>query len=93
MTFRRIHTDSDWWFCVFRSDKTGEHVLIATVPGVGCYDIAMRLGGDEVAMFQDRPADFIMLARNFVASREYPIFKSRLISFRQTGADLLDVEA
>ena len=28
MTFQRIHTDTDWWFCVFRADQTGEHVLL-----------------------------------------------------------------
>jgi hypothetical protein len=92
MTFRRIHTDSDWWFCVFRSDETGEHVLLATVPGVGCYDIAMRLADDEVAMFRDCPADFVTLARDFVASRDMPVFKPRRISFRQSGADLLEID-
>lgn len=92
MTLRCIHTDPEWWFCVFRSDETGEHVLLATVPGVGCYDIAMRLADDEVAMFRDCPTDFVTLARDFVVSRDMPVFKPRRISFRQSCADLLEID-
>ena len=61
-------------------------------PGMGCYDIAMRLRDDEIALFRDRPADFVMLARDFVASRDMPAFKPRQISFRQNGVDLIHID-
>ncbi len=92
MTFRRIHTNSNWWFCVFKAAQSADHVLLATVPGVGCWDIAMRLTADEIEMFRDRPEDFVTLARDFVASRDMPIFSSRRISFQQSGADILEID-
>jgi len=92
MTFQRIYTDSTWWFSVFRSEQTGDYVLLATVPGVGCYDIAMRLTSDEVSLFHDRPSEFVGLAKDFVASREMPIFQARRISFRVHGPDVLETD-
>lgn len=70
---------------MFKAEQTGEHVLLATVSGVGCWDIAMRLTADEVVMFRDAPEDFVTLARDFVASRDMPAFSSRRIEFRWTG--------
>jgi hypothetical protein len=67
-------------------------VLVATVPGVGRHSIAMRLTEEEVAMFRHRPADFVLLAGNFVAWRNMQVFKSRLISFRRNGVDLLEID-
>jgi hypothetical protein len=90
MTFKRIHTDSNWWFCVFQAEAGGDHLLVATVPGIGCYDIAMRLSAEEVAAFRDRPDDFIGLARDFVASRDMPAFKDRRIAFRNAGPDRIE---
>jgi hypothetical protein len=92
MKFKRVHTDSNWWFSVFAAMTGHDHLLVATVPGIGCYDIAMRLSADEVALFSDRPEDFITLARDFVASRDMPIFKDRKISFRSQGPDLIETE-
>ena len=79
-------------FCVFHSDQADDYLLVATVPGVGCYDIAMRLTPDEVAMFQASPPDFVTLARDFVASRDLPIFKTRRIPICRNGVDLLEIE-
>jgi hypothetical protein len=92
MKLRRIHTNSQWWFCVFKADHADDHVLLATVPGVGCFDIAMKLTGDEVSLFKNAPEDFVTLARDFVASRDMPIFCSRLISFQHSGSDFLEIE-
>ena len=58
MTFRRIHTDQSAWFCVFRSDQTGEHVLYAALREKDFPEVAMRLTADETALFRDRPTDF-----------------------------------
>jgi hypothetical protein len=92
MNLRRIHTNSQWWFCVFKAEHTDDHVLLATVPGIGCYDIAMRLTGDEVRLYQTAPEDFVTLARDFVASRDMPIFCSRHISYQRNGLDFLEIE-
>ena len=89
--FRRIHTDQDSWFCVFRSDQTGEYVLYAVVREAGVPEIAMRLTADETAMFRDRPTDFVSLARDFIASHDSPILSSRKIPFRSHGPDLIEV--
>ena len=92
MTFRRIHTDQTSWFCVFRSDETGEHVLYAAIREAGWPEIAMRLTPDETAMFRDHPTDFLALARDFVASHDSPAYSSRKTSVRSHGADLIEIE-
>ncbi len=91
MTLRRIHTDQSAWYCVFRSDQTGEHVLYAALREKNWPEIAMRLTADEAAMFRDRPADFAAFARDFITSHDSPIFSARKISFRSLDADAIDV--
>ena len=85
MTFRLIYTDSKWWFCVFKAEQSADYVLLATVPGIGCFDIAMKLTFDEVTLFQKSPDDFVTFAKDFVASRDMPIFKPRQIAFQWKG--------
>lgn len=71
MIFRRIYTDQDVWFCVFRSDATAEHVLYAVLRfEKGWPEVAMRLTADEVAMFRDRQTDFVAFARDFISSHD-----------------------
>jgi hypothetical protein len=91
MKFRRIYTDPKWWFCVFKAEQSDEHVLLATVPGVGCYEIAMKLNPDEVSLFREAPDDFVTLAKDFVASRDWPAFKTRRVEFRCKG-EVLETE-
>jgi hypothetical protein len=90
MTFRRIHTDQTSWFCVFRSDETGEHVLYAALREKDIPEVATRLTADETAMFRDRPSDFLAFARDFIASHDSPVYSSRKISFRSRGADVIE---
>jgi hypothetical protein len=89
MTFRRIHTDQTAWFCIFRSDA-GEHLLYAALRDAGWPEIAMRLTADETAMFRDCPANFLVLARDFIASHDSAVYSSRKISFRSHGADVIE---
>jgi hypothetical protein len=91
MIFRRIHTDQESWFCVFRSDETGEHVLYAALREKDFPEVATRLTADETAMFRDRPTDFLVFARAFIASHDSPSFSSRMTSFRSHGADLIEI--
>jgi len=91
MTFRRIHTDQSAWFCVFRSDQTGEHVLYAALREKDFPEVAMRLTADETTLFRDRPTDFLALARDFIASHDSPVYSSRKITFRSHGVDLIEV--
>ena len=92
MTFRRIHTNQSAWFCVFRSDQTGEHVLYAALREKDWPEVAIRLTAEETLMFRDRPADFLALARQFIASHDAPAFNSRKLSFRSNGPDIIEIE-
>jgi hypothetical protein len=90
MIFRRIHTDQTYWFCVFRSDQTADHVLYAALKEKDWPEIAIRLTPEEVAMFCERPGDFVSFARNFILSHDSPLFSPRKISFRTNEPDLLE---
>jgi hypothetical protein len=92
MTFRRIHTDQTYWFCVFRSDETGDHVLYAALKEKGWPEVAMRLTAKEVAIFRGHPADFLSFARDFIASHDSPIFSPRKISFRTNEPEVLEAD-
>ena len=92
MILRRIHTDPTSWFCVFRSEQTGDHVLQATLREEGWPDIAIRLTADEIAMFQDRPTEFVTFAKEFIASHDSPIFSRRKISIRGSGPGFIEID-
>ena len=91
MTFRRIHTDQSAWYCVFRSDETGEHVLYAALREPGWPEAAIRLTCEETQMFLDDPAEFGRFARSFIATHDLPAFELRKLVFRSRDADHIDV--
>jgi len=88
---RRIDLDQTWWFSVFRSEQTGDHVLQATLREEGWPNIAIRLTADELAMFQNRPTDFTTFAKEFIASHDSPIFSPRKISIRSSGQGFIEI--
>jgi hypothetical protein len=90
MIFKRIHADTDWWFSVFRDEKGLGYVLVVSVPRDRLQEVAMRLSPDEVAMFRDRPNDFIVLAHQFVTLRDYLPWRERRIPFLKRGSDVID---
>ena len=92
MIYRRIHTDRKFWFCVYRSDPTGDCVLYAALKEKDWPEVAMRLTADEVEMFRERPADFLAFARDFIDSHDCSIFSPRKIRFRCNGPDILEIE-
>ncbi|MFO1490644.1 MAG: hypothetical protein U1F77_01705 [Kiritimatiellia bacterium] len=91
MILKRTYTNSEWWYCVFQGG-TGTTVLVATVPGVGCYDIAMVLNDDETILVEAKDkSDLTTLARDLVASRSMPIFKSRVFYPNQIDVDRIEL--
>ena len=92
MILRRIHIDQTHWFSVFHSDQTGDYVLQATLREEGWPDIAIRLSADEIAMFRDRPTDFVRFAKEFIESHDSPIFRPRKISVRSSGHGCIEID-
>ena len=90
--YRRVYKNDDWWFLVFKAEDSDEHILLATVPGAGCWDIAMKLSPQEVAMFRERLNDFVSLAKDFVDRRESSAFKPRRLNKFRWHGDTLEAE-
>lgn len=67
-------------------------MLQATLREEGWPDIAMRLTADEIAMFQDRPTDFVTFAKEFIASHDSAIFRPRKISIRSSGPGFIEID-
>ncbi|HXR04658.1 MAG TPA: hypothetical protein VN836_08120 [Verrucomicrobiae bacterium] len=84
--------EQKYWFSVFRSEPTGDHVLQATLREEGWPNIAIRLTADEIAMFQNRPTDFTTFAKEFIASHDSPIFSPRKISIRSSGPGFIEID-
>jgi hypothetical protein len=92
MIFRRIHTDQSAWYCVFRSDETGEHVLYAALREPGWPEAAIRLTSEEIQMFLYHPEEFGRFARAFIATHDMPTFEPRKLVFRSRDADHIEVQ-
>ena len=52
----------------------------------------MRLTTDEVGLFQNLPSEFADLVRDFMASRDMPIFRDRRLSCRVHGPGVLETD-
>ncbi len=91
MILRREYTNSEWWYCIFVGDDDVT-VLVATVPGVGCYDIAMVLSPEEkeLVTLEDKD-DLTRLARDVVASRDMPAFKKRVFIPERVDVDTMEL--
>ncbi len=92
MKYEKHYVDHDWWYAVYRNIDNGEMILVAAVPGVGMYDIAMKLDTTELALFQNSKNDFTALAKDFVASRNMPIFRDRMIRLKTNTAEMIETE-
>ncbi len=95
MKYKRIFTDSTWWLTVFQGSTDADLVLVATISGAGCIDVALKLSEAEANLFRSNKAAFITFAKDF-GSRDRRIsepFARRRIEFTQLDLDTIETEA
>jgi HSP20 family molecular chaperone IbpA len=82
-----------WLYTVSCSVDSDDYILVAVVPGVGWYDIAMRLTRDEVEILRRSEDEFTDLVNQFLHGRDLPKYKTRRIemSIRNLGTDEIGV--
>jgi len=78
-----------WLYTVYCEDGGDDHILVAVVPAVGWWDIAIRLTPDEVETLRRSEEDFTQLVNQFLSGRESPRWKTRRIEslVRAVGKD------
>ena len=95
MIYHRIRKDPLFGFSVYRAGRGGDLlqddlILVATLPGPGRRQIAMRLEDPEPILFVHYTDCFPDLVKDFIASWDSPRYKSRLLSIRREGADTIE---
>jgi hypothetical protein len=80
-TFTLKYRNQEWLYSVYRSD-TGQHILVAIVPGVGWSEIARVLDEREVAILDSDKHGFTELATSFLHNRNAAETKQRRIERR-----------
>ncbi len=73
------YRNQSWLYTVYGGVNTDEYILVAVVPGVGWYDIAMRLTKEEVETLRRSEDQFTDLVNQFLHGRDLPKYKSRRI--------------
>ncbi len=92
MLLKQVYKNDDWLFSIY-ANTDGAMVLVAVVPAVIWYEVAMVLDEDERALVgAGDKGDLILLARDFVASREMPIYRGRKIPIRDIDTTTIEVD-
>lgn len=95
MIYQRIHEDSQRGFCLYRGKRGGDilHddlILVATLPGLGRREIAVRLEDPEPILFVHYGDCFPDLVEDFIGFWESPKYRSRLLSIRHVGTNAIE---
>ncbi len=95
MIYRCIHKDIKLGFSVYRANRGGDLLhddllLVATLPGSGCREIAMHLEDPEPILYVHYTDCFPDLVDDFRASWEAPRYRSRLVSIRRQDLDTIE---
>ena len=95
MKYKRVYTDSTWWLTVFQGSTDTDLVLIATISGAVCIDVALKLSEDEANLFRSNKSAFITFAKDF-GSRDRRLsepFERRKIEFTRLYLETIETEA
>jgi len=85
--YQLVYRNQEWLYSVYRSEEKDEYLLVAVVPAVGWYDIAMILNPAEAATFTADKAAFTGIVNSFLSWRERPAYKSRRVESRVQDGD------
>lgn len=92
MILKQVYKNDDLLFSVYLG-ADGTMVLVAVVPAVIWYQVAMVLDEDERAVVEaENKEDLILLARDFVASRDMPIYRGRKIPIRDIDTKTIEID-
>ena len=95
MICRCIYRDSQLGFSVYRGDRGcdllhDDLILVATLPGSGQREVAVRLADPEPILFVHYTDCFPDLVEDFIASWKSPRYRSRLVSIRHRDSDTIE---
>ena len=83
--FTEIYRNEKWLYSVYQNEKSA--ILLAVVPSVGWFEIAMRLSDDEVTLFRESKSKFTALVNTFVNERDSEGFQVRRINVKTEQED------
>ena len=92
MKFTNHYRNQKWLYTVYKSESENNYLLVAVVPGIGWFDIALILKNEEVERLRKSEDDFTKFVNHFIKSREEKKFKSRRIEQNIKNIDSDTVE-
>jgi hypothetical protein len=91
--YTTYYKNDEWMYIVYKAEDGEAYVLVATVPAIMWWDLAMVLSAEEVATLAQSKERFTLLVNQFLAGREWPTYKERRIEsrIRPLGPDAIEV--
>lgn len=80
--YTTYYKNHEWMYTVYKAERDETYVLVATVPAVIWWDVAMVLNGEEVETLAQSKERFTWLVNQFLAGRDWPKYTERRIESR-----------
>ena len=92
--YTRYYKNDEWMYVVYKAEQAQRYVLVATVPAVMWWDVAMVLNAEEVRTLGESPERFTRLVNQFLKGRDWPQYRERRIEsrIRHLGADAIEID-
>lgn len=92
MRYTNQYKNVGYMYTVYGSGAPDDYILVATVPAVGMYDIAMRLTPAEVALLRKNEDEFTQLVTRFVRGRELREYKTRRMERQISNVSIDEID-
>ena len=78
--FKEVYRNEKWLYSVYQNENGA--ILLAVVPSVGWFEIAMRLSDDELSIFGQSKSQFTAFVNKFIKGRDSERFRVRRIDVK-----------
>ncbi len=92
--YTRYYKNDEWMYVVYKAEEGERYVLVATVPAVMCWDVAMVLNAEEVRALSASPERFTRRVNQFLRGRDWPKYRERRIEsrIRRVSAEAIEID-
>ena len=78
--FIEVYRNEKWLYSVYQNENGA--ILLAVVPSVGWFEIAMRLSDDELSIFGQSKSQFTAFVNKFIKGRDSERLRVRRIDVK-----------
>jgi hypothetical protein len=88
------YRNQDWLYAVYRSEAENDFLLVAVVPAIGWWELAVRLEPEEVEALRRSEGEFTTVVNEILKGRHWPKYKMRRVEhlMRRIGPGEIELE-